>query len=37
VITPKLVDKVKAASIYRDQSFSDHAPQIMEYDFDIMG
>jgi exodeoxyribonuclease III len=36
VITPKLVDKVKAASIYRDQRFSDHAPQIMEYDFDIV-
>lgn len=35
VITPKLVDKVRSASIYRDQRFSDHAPQIMEYDVDI--
>jgi exodeoxyribonuclease-3 len=35
VITPKLVDKVKAASIYREQRFSDHAPQIMEYDLEI--
>jgi exodeoxyribonuclease-3 len=35
VITPKLVGKVKAASIYKDQRFSDHAPQIMEYDFEI--
>ena len=35
VITPKLVDKVKAASIYKDQRFSDHAPQIMQYDFEI--
>jgi len=35
VITPKLVDKVKSASIYKDERFSDHAPQIMEYDFDI--
>tara|TARA_R110002049_G_scaffold56036_17_gene154923 strand:- start:2028 stop:2810 length:783 start_codon:yes stop_codon:yes gene_type:complete len=35
VITPKLVDKVKAASIYQDERFSDHAPQIMEYDLEI--
>ena len=35
VITPNLVDKVQAAAIYREQRFSDHAPQIMEYDFDI--
>ena len=35
VITPNLVDKVQAAAIYRKQRFSDHAPQIMEYDFDI--
>lgn len=36
VITPKLVDKVRSAAIYRDQRFSDHAPQIMEYNFDIV-
>jgi exodeoxyribonuclease-3 len=35
VITPRLVDKVKSASIYKSERFSDHAPQIMEYDFDI--
>ena len=34
-ITPKLVDKVKTASVYREQRFSDHAPQIMEYDIEI--
>lgn len=36
VITPRLVEKVKSAAIYRDERFSDHAPQIMEYDFDII-
>ncbi|MCB1706089.1 MAG: exodeoxyribonuclease III [Halioglobus sp.] len=35
VITPNLVEKVKSASIYTEQRFSDHAPQIMEYDFEI--
>ncbi len=35
VITPKLVDSVKAAAIYKDERFSDHAPQIMEYDFEL--
>lgn len=35
MITPKLVDRVRAANIYRDERFSDHAPQIMEYDVDI--
>lgn len=35
VITPGLKDRVKAASIYRDQRFSDHAPHIMEFDWDI--
>jgi exodeoxyribonuclease-3 len=35
VITPKLVDKVRTAAIYKEERFSDHAPQIMEYDFDI--
>ena len=36
VITPKLSETVRAASVYREQRFSDHAPQIMEYDFDII-
>jgi exodeoxyribonuclease-3 len=35
VISPKLVDKVRGADIYKDERFSDHAPQIMEYDLDI--
>ena len=35
VITPKLADKVLAADIYKDERFSDHSPQIMEYDLDI--
>jgi exodeoxyribonuclease-3 len=35
VITPNLVSKVKAAAIYKDERFSDHAPQIMEYDLEI--
>lgn len=35
VITPKLADKVLAAHIYKDERFSDHAPQIMEYDLEI--
>ena len=35
VTTPKLVDRVRSATIYKDARFSDHAPQIMEYDFDI--
>lgn len=33
VITPGLKDKVKEASIYKNQRFSDHAPLIIEYDF----
>jgi exodeoxyribonuclease-3 len=35
VISPRLAAKVKGASIYKDQQFSDHAPQIMEYDVEI--
>jgi exodeoxyribonuclease-3 len=35
VITPKLADTVQAADIYKDERFSDHAPQVMEYDFEI--
>ncbi len=36
VITPKLADKVREARVYRQQRFSDHAPQIMEYDIEIV-
>ena len=32
VITPKLAPLVKAASIYKDERFSDHAPLIIDYD-----
>ena len=32
VITPGLADRVRAASIYKTQRFSDHAPLIIEYD-----
>ncbi len=35
VITPRLVDRVRVASIYREERFSDHAPQIMEYDLEL--
>lgn len=31
ILTPGLKDKVKSATIYKDQRFSDHAPLIMEY------
>lgn len=31
IITPGLKDKVKSASIYKDQRFSDHAPLIIDY------
>lgn len=31
VVTPELAKKVVSASIYREQSFSDHAPVILEY------
>jgi exodeoxyribonuclease-3 len=35
VISPALARVVRSADIYRDQRFSDHAPQIMEYDLEI--
>jgi exodeoxyribonuclease-3 len=35
VISPKLVAAVRTAAIYKQERFSDHAPQIMEYDLDI--
>ena len=34
VVTPGLKDKIKSASIYKDERFSDHAPFTMEYDID---
>ena len=35
VITRGLEDKVTDVSIYKDERFSDHAPLIMDYDFEI--
>jgi exodeoxyribonuclease-3 len=35
VITPALADKVTAASIYREQRFSDHAPLTIDYDMPL--
>lgn len=35
VITPGLGDRVTSASVYKEQRFSDHAPQIMEFDWAI--
>lgn len=32
ILTPGLKGKVKSASIYKEQRFSDHAPLIMDYD-----
>jgi exodeoxyribonuclease-3 len=37
VITLSLADSVSAAAIYKDERFSDHAPQIMDYDLEIRG
>lgn len=35
VITPGLVDRVRSAAIYREERFSDHAPQTMDYDLTV--
>lgn len=35
VITPGLKDKILKASTYREQKFSDHAPFIVEYDYNL--
>lgn len=35
IVTPGLADKVKRAEIYKAQRFADHAPLIIEYDFEI--
>lgn len=32
IITPGLKDKIRAASVYKGQKFSDHAPLILDYD-----
>jgi len=33
IVSGSLKDKVQAASIYKDQRFSDHAPLLMDYDY----
>ena len=35
VITPSLKNTVKAAYIYKDQRFSDHAPLLIDYDYTL--
>ena len=35
IITPGLRDSVCAAGIYKDQRFSDHAPLIMDYEWEL--
>jgi exodeoxyribonuclease-3 len=35
VITSSLKSAVKSASIYKDENFSDHAPVIIEYDYEL--
>ncbi len=35
IITPGLADRVRFAHIYRDERFSDHAPLIIDYDYDL--
>jgi exodeoxyribonuclease-3 len=37
VTTAELGDRARAAEIYKSARFSDHAPLIMDYDFDIPG
>lgn len=35
LVTPDLRERVRAAHIYRDRRFSDHAPVVIEYDLSI--
>ena len=35
IVTPGLKDRIRAASIYKDQRFSDHAPLSIDYDWDL--
>ena len=35
LVTPGLAAKAKAASIYKDERFSDHAPLTIDYDFTL--
>jgi exodeoxyribonuclease-3 len=35
VISPALAPTVRSADIYKKERFSDHAPQIMEYELEL--
>lgn len=35
ILTPSLRGKVKAASVYKDERFSDHAPLTLDYDYEL--
>ena len=35
VVTPGLKNAIKSASIYKDTRFSDHAPLIIDYDYEL--
>lgn len=35
MVTPGLAQQIKGASIYTEERFSDHAPQTMDYDFEL--
>jgi exodeoxyribonuclease-3 len=37
VTTPGLAERAQRAEIYKDERFSDHAPLIMDYDFEVPG
>ena len=36
ILSPSLKGKVKSTGIYRDESFSDHAPLIIDYDYAML-
>ena len=35
VTTPELARRARRVEIYKEERFSDHAPLIMDYDFDL--
>jgi exodeoxyribonuclease-3 len=35
VVSPTLRERIKGATIYKDQKFSDHAPLTIDYDYDF--
>ena len=36
IVTPGLKDKIRTASIYKDERFSDHAPLMIDYDLKLV-